>query len=225
MSGKNTNILGDGIGYVELIDSMGNDTRVVNAARVSYNRETKGVVQDSNLIEYLIEHGHLSPFEHVMFTFRIKCPLIVARQWMRHRTWKYNEISRRYTQENIEFYFPEKWRKPDTVNKQGSTSGFNAEADEILSDILQDTVKNSFANYNLLLSLGVAREMARMVLPLNLYTTYYGTIDLRNLFGFFEQRLDSHAQWEIQQYAKAMLEFAEITAPRSIEAWKKYGLK
>ena len=101
MSTQNTNILGDGVGFVELVDSMGNDTRVVNAARVSFNKESKGVVKDNILIDYLMENGHLSPFEHVMFTFRIKCPLFVAPQWMRHRTWKYNEISRRYTKEDI----------------------------------------------------------------------------------------------------------------------------
>jgi len=215
-------VLGDGIGSIKLIDWMGDDLRAVNAARVSFNRDSKGAEADKQLINYLMEQGHHSPFEHIMFTFRVKCPLIVARQWLRHRTWKYNEVSRRYTSQDIEFYYPTKWRGQDNIDKQGSSGEFSKEANELFDDELQEALIATMKAYNNLLAAGVSREMARMALPVNLYTSYYATVDLRNLFGFLKQRLDSHAQWEIRQYAEAILDIIRIIVPWSVEAWEKY---
>lgn len=222
MNRINENILGDGIGSIKLIDWMGDDLRAVNAARVSFNRDSKGPKKDKQLINYLMEQGHLSPFEHIIFTFRVKCPLIVARQWMRHRTWKYNEVSRRYTSQEMEFYYPTEWRKQDNINKQGSSGKFTKERNELLNDELQEILIASTKAYKNLLNSGVSREMSRMVIPVNMYTTYYATIDLRNLFGFLKQRLDAHAQWEIRKYAETMLNMIKQIVPWSVEAWEKY---
>jgi thymidylate synthase (FAD) len=218
-------ILGDGIGSIKLIDWMGDDLRAVNAARVSFNRHSKGPEKDKELINYLMEQGHHSPFEHILFTFYVKCPLIVARQWLRHRTWKYNEVSRRYTSQEIQFYFPTKWRGQNVINKQGSSGEFSEEANELFDDELQIALQAAMQVYKNLLAAGVSREMARMALPVNLYTSFYATVDLRNLFGFLKQRLDEHAQWEIRQYAEAILDIIRTIAPWSVEAWKKYEYK
>ena len=211
---KRTNILDKG--YIELIDIMGGDHTVVAAARVSYLDESIDPVKDQKLINFMMKNGHTSPFEHVIFQWRIKCPLFVRSQWHRHRTWSYNELSRRYTSKDIEFYIPNEWRAQDTKDKQGSLKGIT------LSIGLQDVNLAALDYYNFLLDQGVAREMARMVLPQNLYTIFYGTIDLHNLFHFMGLRSDSHAQWEIQQYSKAMEEIVKKYVPWSYEAWNEH---
>ena len=219
--------LGDGIGFVELIDFMGGDLSAVASARVSYYSESKGIEKDTVLLKYLLDNGHFSPFESIVLTFRIKAPMIVVRQWHRHRTWSYNEVSRRYTSQNIEFYYPDKWRIQDTVNTQGSIELSDEEEEgigESASKELRLHVKKSMSLYEKLMDSGVAREMARMVLPQNLYTMYYGTVNLRNLFQFLDQRLDNHAQWEIRQYAKVLLKLAEQVAPVSVDYWKEINL-
>lgn len=219
--------LNDGIGFIEMIDYMGGDQSAVASARVSYYDETKGIKKDTILLKYLLDNRHFSPFESIVMTFRIKAPMIVVRQWHRHRTWSYNEVSRRYTSQNIEFYYPDKWRIQDTVNTQGSIELSDDEEvvmGETASKQLRLHVKKSMKIYEDLMDSGVAREMARMVLPQNLYTMYYGTVNLRNLFNFLDQRLDFHAQWEIRQYAKILLKLAEKVAPISVDYWKELNL-
>ena len=211
---KRANILDKG--YIELIDILGGDHTVVAAARVSYLDEGIDPVKDQKLINFMMKNGHTSPFEHVIFQWRIKCPLFVRSQWHRHRTWSYNELSRRYTSKDIEFYIPDEWRAQDTKNKQGSLKGMR------LSVGLQDANSDALDYYNFLLDQGVSREMARMILPQNLYTIFYGTIDLHNLFHFMGLRSDSHAQWEIQQYSKAMEEIVKKYVPWSYGAWNEH---
>ena len=219
-------------GFIELIDHMGNDQTVVAAARVSYLSESKGPEQDAKLIHYMMEHGHTSPFEHVMFTFRIKCPLFVRGQWHRHRTWKYNEISRRYTSEEIELYMPTKWRLQATDNKQSSLeetlpidarleNEYLGESGLPFQDCFIHHCETAIFLYESMLDIGIAREMARMVLPQNMYTTFYGTVDLHNLLHFLKLRLDPHAQYEIRVYAEAILKLIEPIVPISIQSWKE----
>lgn len=213
-------------GYLELIDHMGNDMSVVEAARVSFLGESKGEEKDKKLIHYLMKNKHTSPFESVVFKFRVKCPLFIRSQWMRHRTWSYNEISRRYTSENIEFYVPTDWRVQDHNNKQGS---FLAEQGAQIQSTNWDVqvlelLEKSLYLYNSMINSGVAREMARMVLPQNLYTIFYGTVNLNNLFKFLKLRNDSHAQHEIKVYAEAIEQIVQRLVPVSYEAWKLYGI-
>ena len=206
-------------GFIELIDFMGNDDTIVSSARVSYLGESKGEKADKGLINYMMKHGHTSPFEHVIFQWRIKCPLFVRSQWHRHRTWSYNELSRRYTSENIEFYIPNEWRIQHEENRQGSQKSIDIPNDKLSSGFSSRCI-DSLDYYHWLLDKGIAREMARMVLPQNMYTVFYGTVNLHNLFHFIELRSDSHAQWEIQQYAKAMEEMIQQIVPWSYEAGK-----
>ncbi len=207
-------------GYVELIDFMGNDDTIVSAARVSYLGQGKGEESDKKLVRFMMKHGHTSPFEHVVFQWRIKCPLFVRSQWHRHRTWSYNEVSRRYTSKDVEFYIPDKWRIKDEKNKQGCEISFRS---DWATAYLYDHSHDCLDYYNKLLDQGVAREMARMVLPQNMYTTFYGTVDLHNLMHFIDLRADSHAQWEIQQYALAMKEMIQPIVPWTFEAWEDGG--
>lgn len=209
-------------GYVELLSVMGDDNTVVAAARVSYLGESKGEVKDKKLITFMMKHGHTSPFEHVVFQWRIKCPLFVRSQWHRHRTWSYNELSRRYTDESIDFYIPEQWRKQDNTNKQGSSKEFELKDNVGFAYAVGDLVNEAFKYYNYMLEQGVAKEMARMILPQNLYTIFYGTVDLHNLFHFMKLRSDSHAQWEIQQYSLAMEDIIKEYVPWTYEAWNSY---
>jgi len=203
-------------GYVELIDVMGNDNTVVAAARVSYLGESKGPDKDKKLISYMMKHGHTSPFEHVVFQWRIKCPLFVRSQWHRHRTWAYNELSRRYTSENIEFYYPVEWRSQDTKNKQGSL-----DVPIEVSVDFDGHMLNSLTLYGYMIECGIAKEQARMILPQNLYTIFYGTVDLHNLFHFLKLRNSEHAQWEIKEYAIAMEDIIKDIVPWSYEAWRE----
>lgn len=205
-------------GYIQLIDHMGGDDTIVSAARVSYLGESKGEVADKKLVRFMMKHGHTSPFEHVIFQWRVKCPLFVRSQWHRHRTWSYNELSRRYTSEDIEFYRPSVWRPQDDVNKQGSQVGYVSKA---YDNLIEKNIARNIKDYEQLIMWGVSREMARMVLPQNMYTTFYGTVDLHNLMHFIDLRADSHAQWEIQIFAKAMLEIIEPIVPWTIQAWRE----
>jgi thymidylate synthase (FAD) len=208
-------------GSIELVDHMGNDLTVVNAARVSVGGG-KGFKSDTELINYLIANKHTSPFEHVIFQFLIKCPLFVRSQWHRHRTWSYNEISRRYTSEQIQFHIPDKLRLQNLDDKQ-SSDGF-LEHDEDLIKEMENMAYACESLYNGLLECGVAREQAREVLPVSLYTSFYGTVDLHNLFGFLELRNSPHAQLEIKVYAQAIEQLIEPIVPISYKAWKNSKL-
>lgn len=207
-------------GFVALLDHMGDDTTIVNAARVSFGKRIdKMTEKDEKLIRYLLEHRHTSPFEHVQFQFHIKCPLFVRSQWHRHRTWSYNEISSRYTELPEEYYVPEYFRPQAEHDKQASKDEpiDNPE----IRDLYTAVIGSSFSVYRRLLELGVSREMARMVLPQATYTEFYGTVDLHNLLHFIELRIDSHAQWEIRQYARALLELITPIVPVTVKHWKE----
>ena len=211
-------------GFVRLVDFMGGDQGVVDAARVSYGGVSKGAEADKKLIAYLLTHDHGSPFEHSVFKFHIKAPIFVARQWFRHRMASYNEVSFRYTEVKDSFYMPSLWRGQDKKNKQSSTAA--AELDqEALREMFKAHVDGALAAYKKMIAAGVAREMARMVLPVNLYTEFYWTVNARSLMNFVSLRADVHAQWEIQQYGEALARAFRETMPWTFEAFLRYGWK
>lgn len=210
-------------GFVRLVDFIGGDERVVIAARVSFDMKPKGEEKDKKLIEYLLKHEHLTPFEHCVFQFHIKCPIFVARQWMRHRWGSYNEVSARYTEVKDEFYIPKNFRAQDTKNKQGSVFSDELNQEELLK-LYKEAVDSSYQTYLALLSKGVAREMARMVLPVAAYTQFYWTVNARSLLNFLRLRLDEHAQYEIREYAKVIADIFKEKMPWSWEAFDRiYG--
>lgn len=207
-------------GFVRLIEFMGGDQRAVESARVSFGSVSKGEAADRKLIEYLLEHGHFSPFEHSVFQFHIKCPIFVARQWMRHRIASYNEISARYTEVHDEFYFPSEFRAQDRSNRQGSLQSSSLDQAK-MKEIYDRAIKSAYASYKELLDAGAAREMARMVLPVAQYTQFHWTINARSLLNFINLRADSHAQWEIRRYAEAIQEMFREKMPWTWEAYSK----
>lgn len=212
------NTIEDNIGFVQLVEYMGSDKTIVNAARVSFGVEKKSVNQrDKKLIKYLIDHKHTSTLEHNLVTFKFCVPMFVRSQHMRHRTWSYNEISRRYTDKNLQFYEPKQFRTQHESNRQASNE--KDLINPIVTPVFLDTyvtaeesikrwTEYSLDHFHKLIEKGVCREQARMVLPQNLYTEYYGTVNLSNLYKFIHLRLHEGAQWEIQQLAKACLSFA-----------------
>lgn len=214
-------------GFVRLVDYMGSDGRIVAAARVSYGEGTKTVREDQGLIDYLIRNEHTSPFEQVQLTFHVKLPIFVARQWIRHRTARVNEISGRYSVMKDEFYLPteESLRTQGTFNKQGraETAVSEEAAPEIVRDI-REGQRDAYARYEAMLQKELAREVARIALPLSLYTEWYWQIDLHNLFHFLKLRLDHHAQWEIREYAKVMAGMTKAVAPLAYSAFERYEL-
>lgn len=192
-------------GFVYLVDKMGGDGAVVQAARVSYRSAgNKTPDQDVKLIQYLLQHEHGTPFEHAVLKFHVKAPIFVARQWFRHRMSSYNEVSGRYTEIKDEFYFPEKWRGQDDKNKQGSSGILTGDDADCSRDILRNHSEESMARYRILLKNGASKELARMVLPVNVYTEWYWTVNARALMHFIKLRSENHAQWEIRQYSHAL---------------------
>lgn len=214
-------------GFVRLVDYLGGDDRIVQAARVSYGSGTKSYRQDRGLIHYLLRNEHTSPFEQVVLTFHTKMPIFVARQWVRHRTARLNEISGRYSIMRDEFYVPEpgQMRFQSTDNKQArSEEELDAElAQQMIAEMEADQ-KQLYAHYEGMIEKGLAREIARGNLPLNLYTEWYWQIDLHNLFRFMHLRMDSHAQYEIRVYAEALAECAKAVAPIAYEAFEEHTL-
>jgi thymidylate synthase (FAD) len=209
--------LQDGISSVELIRVSGSDVDVVNAARVSFGKVvTKIEPKDDKLIRYLLRHLHTSPFEHNQLSFRIKTPLFVARQWMRHRMNSYNEISYRYVKSKLEFYIPADWRYQDQNNRQASFGKFQ---DEVLLGKYRALLDQAAQAYNDLLEAGVCREQARGLLPLCTYTEFIFTCNLHSFMHFVKLRTAAGAQWEIQVYAQAMLELAKPYFPVSLDEW------
>lgn len=212
-------------GFVRLVDYMGGDQRIVQAARVSYGEGTKTYREDRGLIHYLMKNWHTSPFEQVQLTFHTKMPIFVARQWVRHRTARLNEISGRYSVMKDEFYIPaaEQIRYQSKSNKQGRSDEC-VPLDQALEIIkrLEDEQKQAYANYQELLGANVARELARANLPVSLYTEWYWQIDLHNLFHFLHLRLDPHAQYEIRAFAEAMATCAKAVAPIAYEAFEDH---
>jgi len=214
-------------GFVRLVDYLGGDDRIVQSARVSYGAGTKSYRQDRGLIHYLIKNWHTSPFEQVQLTFHTKMPIFVARQWVRHRTARLNEISGRYSVMRDEFYVPEpeQIRPQSENNKQGrSEERFSAEEEQQIISLLEAEQRTVYGNYEKLLDMNVARELARSNLPLSLYTEWYWQIDLHNLFHFLHLRMDPHAQYEIRVYAEAMALCAKAVAPIAYEAFEEHIL-
>ena len=212
-----------GQGWVGLIDNLGDETTIVNAARVSFGKLKDSMDErDIVLLDYLIENRHTSPLEHLVFTFSIHCPLFVRGQWHRHRTWSYNEISRRYTEVDMEFYTPQKLRAQAKIDRQASVE--NADFDnDALCKIISDHNQASFKVFEDLLAKGVCREQARGVLPQNMMVTFWGTVNLGNLLHFLELRDSEHAQWEIREYAIAIKKLTKPFIPNVAKYFAKQG--
>jgi len=221
-------------GYVRLIDWMGDDKRIVEAARISYKSPSKGDEADKKLLEYLWKNKHTSPFEMCKISLNIKMPVFVMRQYVRHRMQNLNEVSARYTQLPNEFYIPKKWRKQDTKNRQSSVEEkdwnpqlvFDGGEGHMMEGNPTDALKHycnlAYETYEAMIKEGVAREMARMILPINVYTEIYCCWDLKNLLHFIKLREDNHAQWEIQEYGRAIKSICKELFPWTIETYEKY---
>jgi thymidylate synthase (FAD) len=214
-------------GFVRLVDYLGSDARIVQSARVSYGEGTKTFREDKGLIDYLLRNQHTSPFEQVSLTFHCKMPIFVARQWVRHRTAKLNEISGRYSVMKDEFYLPD----DDAIAFQSADNKQGRSDDEVPADVkakvrslLEKGQRQAFVEYEALLEDGVARELARINLPLSLYTEWYWTMDLHNLFHFLALRLDAHAQLEIRRYAEVILDLTRAVAPVAVESFENHLL-
>ncbi len=213
----------DGQGWVGLIDSLGTESTIVNAARVSFGKLKNTMDErDVKLLEYLIENRHTSPLEHIVFTFSVHCPLFIRGQWHRHRTWSYNEISRRYTEIDMEFYTPAQLRRQAESNRQASYCDPDFNPAELRSAI-DDHNKKSLALYEQLLASGVCREQARGVLPQNMMVTFWGTVDLSNLLHFLNLRDSDHAQAEIKEYAQAIKKLIKPIVPNVAAYFEKKG--
>ena len=226
-------LYGDSIGAVDYVSHMGTDLSVVNSARVSFGKH-KEVLDDKDrkLIKYLIKHRHTSTLEHNLVTFRFCVPLFVRSQHHRHRTWSYNEISRRYTDVDIRFYQPTSFRTQHKSNRQASNAEekinpvmvpdlSDSDYGVTASEIILKHNENSLKLYDNLIAKGVCREQARGVLPQNMYTEYYGTTNLNNLLKFIDLRTHMGAQWEIQKVAEACLEIATDLWPITVSSYRE----
>lgn len=228
---KSIELYNDGIGKVEYVQHMGDDRTIVNAARVSFGKEVQELKpRDEKLIKYLIQHRHTSTLEHNQITFRFTVPLFIAQQHMRHRTWSYNAISRRYTDVNLQFYQPHAFRTQHKSNRQASNSEelidptispWFLDKYSCASQAVEQWHAQSLDLFDKLIEAGVCREQARGVLPQNLYTEYYGSTNLNNLLKFLELRLHDGAQWEIQQVARACGQIASELWPVTMNAYQE----
>jgi len=210
-------------GFVRVIDYMGDDAAIVQAARVSYGNGTKQVSNDAGLIRYLMRHWHSTPFEMCEIKFHVKLPIFVARQWMRHRTGSFNEVSGRYSILPDEMYVPEinRMQKQSASNKQGSSTELVDDVEMICATIAG---RNLFVRglYEGLIAIGLSRELARCILPVSQYTEFYWTVNLHNLMHFLRLRVDSHAQYEIRVYADVLEQIVEKWVPLAYEAYLDY---
>jgi thymidylate synthase (FAD) len=214
-------------GFIKLVDYMGDDSRIVQSARVSYGKGTKSYREDSGLINYLLRNDHTSPFEQVVFTFHVKLPIFVARQWIRHRTARLNEISGRYSIMKNEFYVPKNKdiAPQSTNNKQGRTlKPFDKNLCDDIRSSLEKSYKDSYSVYDELIKKNTAKELARISLPLSLYTEWYWQIDLHNLFRFLKLRMDGHAQKEIRDYANVLFKIIKEICPIATNAFEEHIL-
>ncbi len=216
-------------GFLRVVDYMGDDAAIVQMARTSYGQGTKSLSDDTGLIRYLMRHWHTSPFEGCEIKLHVKMPMFVARQWIRHRMANPNELSGRYSVMPGEFYFPDAERlgRQSTVNKQGTGQGYTADEAAIILDQMQFAVEAADGTYRHHIAeepegYDLSRELARIVLPQNIYTEMYWKIDLHNLFHFLRLRADSHAQWEIQQYALLICDLVQRWVPAAYQAWVDY---
>jgi len=225
-------------GFVRVIDYMGDDGAIVQAARVSYGRGTRRVSEDAGLIRYLMRHHHSTPFEMCEIKYHVKLPIFVARQWIRHRTANVNEYSARYSILDREFYIPspEHLAAQSSVNRQGRGDVLDGDEAALVLDLLRSDAARCYDHYAEMLNenaagaaldpsrQGLARELARMNLTLNTYTQWYWKIDLHNLFHFLSLRADAHAQYEIRAYAEAMLATVDAWVPLACQAFRDYRL-
>ncbi len=208
-------------GFVRLIDHMGSDLSVVNAARVSFGKVKESFDEgDAKLVDYLAAHEHTSPFRHTALTLHVKAPIFVFRQWMKHRIGsEFNEVSGRYVEfPEDEFFVPEVFRRQAKVNKQGSEGAIDEKDRARAMEAFLESCRGAVAHYKELLALGVCREQARCVLPVGLYSEVYWTVSLQAVAHFIRLRADAHAQWEIQQYAAAVRELVEPLYPVGLKA-------
>ncbi|HOO13756.1 MAG TPA: FAD-dependent thymidylate synthase [Candidatus Marinimicrobia bacterium] len=215
-------------GFIRLVDYMGGDSRIVQSARVSYGKGTKSVREDEALIDYLMRHQHTSPFEQVVLTFHCKMPIFIARQWIRHRAARVNEISGRYSVMEDEFYLPEETaiQYQNKDNRQGrDPQEVPVHLRQKVLNILAKGQQVAYDDYQKMLADDIARELARINLPLSLYTQWYWQIDLHNLFHFLELRMDEHAQWEIRQYANVIADITRAVAPLAFRAFETHVVK
>ena len=223
-------------GFIRVIDYMGTDQSIVQAARVSYGEGTKKLREDRGLIRYLLSHWHTTPFEMCEIKYHVKLPIFVARQWIRHRTANVNEYSARYSVLDREFYVPEinQLGSQSTTNKQGRSESLNKNFAKQAQKLIKDNSNQLYDDYQNLLNgnllnkdeyedgEGLARELARTTLPLNYYTQWYWKVDLHNLMHFLKLRADSHAQYEIQIYAEKMIDVLKKWVPLTYEAFEDY---
>ncbi len=217
-------------GFVRVIDYMGDDGAIVQAARVSYGAGTKHVSNDEGLIRYLMRHWHSTPFEMCEIKLHVKLPVFVARQWIRHRTANVNEYSARYSILDREFYIPrvEDLAAQSVVNNQGRGEALTGEEAERVLRYLKDDAGRAYDHYEEMISqegqAGLARELARMNLPANIYTQWYWKVDLHNLFHFLRLRADTHAQYEIRVYAEAIAAMVQDWVPAAYAAFEDYRM-
>ena len=213
-------------GFIRLVDYMGDDMAVVQAARVSYGAGTKRVSEDRGLIRYLMRHRHTTPFEMCELKLHVRVPMDCWRQWIRHRTANVNEYSARYSVVKDRFYHPgvENVRKQSTANRQGGTEPMDSLTAKEFCDYL-DEVEKSYEKYEKFIERGVAREIARIALPASVYTEWYWKIDLHNMFHFLSLRMDDHAQQEIRDYANAMFALIQPIVPIAAEAFVDYNFQ
>ena len=223
-------------GFVRVIDYMGDDTAIVQSARVSYGKGTKKISNDKGLIKYLMRHWHSTPFEMCEIKLHVKLPIFIARQWIRHRTANVNEYSASYSILDKEFYIPsvENLASQSQINKQGRAENLSPEEAEKVIELLKSDAEQTYRNYEVMLnensdgetlddgSMGIARELARMNLTLNTYTQWYWKIDLNNLLHFLALRADAHAQYEIRVYADIILDIVKKWVPVTYEAFEDY---
>lgn len=216
-------------GFVELIDIMGDDYEPARAARLSYkDGKERSTEADLKLSYYLLKHNHTTPFEMVELKWRVKLPIFVARQWVRHRTANINEFSMRYADperlsegDRIDFYTPDEWRRPNPDNKQGSIAWDSPAKHNHATSEYARAVQHAITNYHFLQREGIANEQARMVLPVSVYTEWIWKNDLHNTFHFLRLRADPHAQWEMQEYARAMIAILNGVLPNLMELWQE----
>ena len=217
-------------GFVRVVDYMGDDAAICQAARVSYGRGTKSVQNDEGLIRYLMRHWHSTPFEMCEVKLHVKLPVFVARQWIRHRTANVNEYSARYSILDREFYIPEPeaLAAQSVINNQGRGEVLNGEEAEKVLRLLKNDSAQTYDHYEQMISqegqMGLARELARMNLPANIYTQWYWKVDLHNLLHFLRLRADSHAQFEIRVYADEICKLVSDWVPFAYAAFEDYRL-
>lgn len=209
-------------GFVGIVNSMSDDAEIIRIARISYQKGTKTVSDDRTLLRYLIRHWHMGPIEMGEITFHVKAPIFVARQWMRHRTANYDELSARYSLIEKEFYMPETVGKQSLDNKQGTGEAFDDDMQKELKEIIEDVYINAYGTYEHLYNMEVSKEQARMILPQGTYTEFFYKTDIRNLLNFLRLRTDGHAQKEIRDYADAIYDLVKPLFPITMEAFEDY---